>query len=193
VSNALQVIATITDNFGLRRHHKIRPQGRIFFAPLLPDKICCTHVNPTVICDFQPCTRSFRIDTLGLCGAVCHNQNIVNTWSRHERFSLAESTPHRSPAGLSLMFSADSRRIASSSFLLCAKRRVAPMLSQPINRHGQHNMNAEPLASTEHDKLPAPDRNNQPETPDSPEFYGPKGLEPTRFGDWERSGRCIDF
>jgi hypothetical protein len=22
---------------------------------------------------------------------------------------------------------------------------------------------------------------------------GPKGPEPTRFGDWERAGRCIDF
>ena len=21
----------------------------------------------------------------------------------------------------------------------------------------------------------------------------PKGLDPTRFGDWERAGRCIDF
>ena len=26
-----------------------------------------------------------------------------------------------------------------------------------------------------------------------PEFGGPKGLEPTRYGDWERKGRCIDF
>jgi len=25
------------------------------------------------------------------------------------------------------------------------------------------------------------------------ESGGPKGLEPTRFGDWERKGRCIDF
>ena len=25
------------------------------------------------------------------------------------------------------------------------------------------------------------------------EIGGPKGLEPTRFGDWERAGRCIDF
>ena len=25
------------------------------------------------------------------------------------------------------------------------------------------------------------------------EFGGPKGLEPTRYGDWERDGRCIDF
>lgn len=22
---------------------------------------------------------------------------------------------------------------------------------------------------------------------------GPKGLEPTRYGDWERNGRCVDF
>jgi len=22
---------------------------------------------------------------------------------------------------------------------------------------------------------------------------GPRGLEPTRYGDWERDGRCVDF
>jgi len=25
------------------------------------------------------------------------------------------------------------------------------------------------------------------------EYGGPKGLEPTRYGDWERKGRCVDF
>jgi hypothetical protein len=25
------------------------------------------------------------------------------------------------------------------------------------------------------------------------EVGGPKGPEPTRYGDWERRGRCIDF
>ena len=25
------------------------------------------------------------------------------------------------------------------------------------------------------------------------ETDGPKGLEPTRYGDWERKGRCYDF
>ena len=25
------------------------------------------------------------------------------------------------------------------------------------------------------------------------EFGGPSGAEPTRYGDWERKGRCIDF
>lgn len=25
------------------------------------------------------------------------------------------------------------------------------------------------------------------------EIGGPKGLEPTRYGDWEKAGRCYDF
>ena len=32
----------------------------------------------------------------------------------------------------------------------------------------------------------------RPEKPGE-EVGGPKGLEPTRYGDWERKGRCIDF
>jgi hypothetical protein len=32
------------------------------------------------------------------------------------------------------------------------------------------------------------------EAPKRPkEIGGPKGPEPTRYGDWERNGRCIDF
>ena len=30
-------------------------------------------------------------------------------------------------------------------------------------------------------------------TEDIKEIGGPKGPEPTRYGDWERRGRCIDF
>jgi hypothetical protein len=34
----------------------------------------------------------------------------------------------------------------------------------------------------------------KPETLDKePELNGPKGLEPTRYGDWEQKGRCTDF
>ncbi|QWF72158.1 DUF1674 domain-containing protein [Methylomonas paludis] len=33
---------------------------------------------------------------------------------------------------------------------------------------------------------------NQPIAP-IPEINGPAGLEPTRYGDWERKGRCLDF
>jgi len=25
------------------------------------------------------------------------------------------------------------------------------------------------------------------------EYGGPKGRDPTRYGDWEKNGRCIDF
>jgi hypothetical protein len=28
---------------------------------------------------------------------------------------------------------------------------------------------------------------------DTEEYGGPKGLEPTRYGDWEKNGRCVDF
>jgi hypothetical protein len=31
------------------------------------------------------------------------------------------------------------------------------------------------------------------DTPRPKEIGGPKGPEPTRFGDWERDGRCVDF
>jgi hypothetical protein len=39
---------------------------------------------------------------------------------------------------------------------------------------------------------PADDRAVSDEIP-SGEIGGPTGPEPTRFGDWEKKGRCIDF
>jgi hypothetical protein len=38
---------------------------------------------------------------------------------------------------------------------------------------------------------PAPAPVKKPAKP--PEFGGLEGLEPTRYGDWERNGRCVDF
>ncbi|MFO1377554.1 MAG: DUF1674 domain-containing protein [Steroidobacteraceae bacterium] len=29
--------------------------------------------------------------------------------------------------------------------------------------------------------------------PAAREIGGPRGPEPTRYGDWEKAGRCIDF
>ena len=34
---------------------------------------------------------------------------------------------------------------------------------------------------------------DDPKASASREIGGPKGPEPTRFGDWEKGGRCIDF
>ena len=41
----------------------------------------------------------------------------------------------------------------------------------------------------------APETAPQPEQPTSvqQERGGPKGPEPTRYGDWENNGRCTDF
>jgi hypothetical protein len=38
-------------------------------------------------------------------------------------------------------------------------------------------------------------RSAEPSSAGAPprEIGGPGGPEPTRFGDWERNGRCIDF
>ena len=35
--------------------------------------------------------------------------------------------------------------------------------------------------------------NNYKKMEENVETDGPKGLEPTRYGDWERKGRCYDF
>jgi hypothetical protein len=43
---------------------------------------------------------------------------------------------------------------------------------------------AEPLPAA----LPEAPQSQQPR-----EIGGPKGLEPTRYGDWEHNGRCTDF
>ena len=44
----------------------------------------------------------------------------------------------------------------------------------------------EPVPSTSSE--PAPPGTSQPR-----EIGGPKGPEPTRYGDWEVNGRCTDF
>ena len=41
-------------------------------------------------------------------------------------------------------------------------------------------------------KAEAPKKTDKPQTPPR-EIGGPKGPEPTRYNDWEKGGRCIDF
>ncbi|HMA52786.1 MAG TPA: DUF1674 domain-containing protein [Magnetospirillaceae bacterium] len=44
-----------------------------------------------------------------------------------------------------------------------------------------------------------PDKTDEKQTGDKPkaepprEIGGPKGPEPTRYNDWEKGGRCVDF
>ena len=45
-------------------------------------------------------------------------------------------------------------------------------------------------ALSDQNPQPAPTAGTQ--TP-AKETGGPKGPEPTRYGDWERKGKCVDF
>ena len=46
----------------------------------------------------------------------------------------------------------------------------------------------------DHKNLKVPEAAPKPPPAKLPkETGGPKGLEPTRYGDWESKGRCIDF
>lgn len=49
-------------------------------------------------------------------------------------------------------------------------------------------------ASNEEHKPESSSPQTGPHTGERPkEIGGPKGPEPTRYGDWEKNGRCIDF
>lgn len=47
--------------------------------------------------------------------------------------------------------------------------------------------------SAQSDKPSAPQASISPKSQKNVEFGGPKGPEPTRYGDWEKAGRCSDF
>ena len=49
-----------------------------------------------------------------------------------------------------------------------------------------------PVPSAEPSEAEPPPAAVGPEQPPG-EINGPRGPEPTRFGDWEKDGRCSDF
>ncbi len=59
----------------------------------------------------------------------------------------------------------------------------------------QTHSTPEPSAGSETPDDPASEHGDEhPPGPERPvEIGGPKGPEPTRYGDWERKGRCSDF
>ena len=55
------------------------------------------------------------------------------------------------------------------------------------------DITAQDLVETGTQKNAEPGRPEVDRQPGGRETGGPEGPEPTRFGDWERKGRCIDF
>ncbi|MGC1886572.1 MAG: succinate dehydrogenase assembly factor 4 [Stellaceae bacterium] len=53
-------------------------------------------------------------------------------------------------------------------------------------------MKEKPREATEHHPT-TPSEAVPPPAPMPREIGGPKGPEPTRYGDWEYNGRCTDF
>ena len=49
------------------------------------------------------------------------------------------------------------------------------------------------MAETEQAKQTEPPAEDGQDTKPPKEIGGPKGPEPTRYGDWEQNGRCTDF
>lgn len=62
-------------------------------------------------------------------------------------------------------------------------------ISRPQVDEGQAGETAPQTGETQAGKVEA-DAGNERE---AEEIGGPQGAEPTRFGDWERNGRCSDF
>jgi len=61
------------------------------------------------------------------------------------------------------------------------------MSTQPIETN--------PAAPAPHDRAETVSSAVQPPVakPQPKEIGGRNGLEPTRYGDWEKNGRCVDF
>jgi hypothetical protein len=57
-----------------------------------------------------------------------------------------------------------------------------------ISTHSTPNTSAVPFDPSAGRAVPASPASAQPL-----EIGGPPGPEPTRYGDWEKKGRCIDF
>jgi hypothetical protein len=63
-----------------------------------------------------------------------------------------------------------------------------------IKRHSKQSKKAESVADSDQLKHADTVASSKPERLSAEvEIGGRKGLEPTRYGDWEKNGRCIDF
>lgn len=52
-------------------------------------------------------------------------------------------------------------------------------------------MSDKPAPAKSEEKKPEPAQGTASQPPR--EIGGPKGPEPTRYNDWEKNGRCVDF
>lgn len=51
----------------------------------------------------------------------------------------------------------------------------------------------EPAKSSDADETPKPETPNEQPSTSTKEIGGRGGLDPVRYGDWEKGGKCVDF
>jgi hypothetical protein len=68
-------------------------------------------------------------------------------------------------------------------------RHIEPMVKQFVSHRPKTVPGRKPAKREESPKDAAPDPNSKAPK----EIGGPSGPEPTRYGDWERKGICVDF
>ena len=69
---------------------------------------------------------------------------------------------------------------------IAALKRQVPKVERSPAQHLDARTKAEAVAEAVAEKMRRSDSAPR-------EYGGPKGLEPTRYGDWEKAGRCFDF
>jgi hypothetical protein len=57
----------------------------------------------------------------------------------------------------------------------------------------KNSTDAQTSADNSPDRATVPEQQSNSAEKTPREIGGPKGPEPTRYGDWERNGRCSDF
>nr|KYP49334.1 UPF0369 protein C6orf57 [Cajanus cajan] len=80
----------------------------------------------------------------------------------------------------------------SVSRLLCTSS-TQPQRENPINEQAQAPQESPHDESKQSHEPKEKDEDNDSYNKETGEIGGPKGPEPTRYGDWERNGRCSDF
>ncbi len=68
------------------------------------------------------------------------------------------------------------------------------MNPRTLNKYGYpDSARAKPMTEKTETPKPAEKPAEAPKAEKPTEVGGPKGPEPTRYQDWERGGRCVDF
>ncbi|TMW99322.1 hypothetical protein EJD97_002749 [Solanum chilense] len=86
----------------------------------------------------------------------------------------------------------------SACRLICSSTQGGQMKQDHHEEHDAHTLDEKEKVDYENEgNIKLEDNNDEEDTSNvnkkTGEIGGPKGPEPTRYGDWERGGRCSDF